>query len=238
MTSWERSARTAPPVTLCFPASCEPRVRRRQRAHCGGRGVGPLHDERPDDIMTVRGYPRLPREAAAEDRVRSPNQGGDAMPPATLIMTTEDARHPSVSTGKELLARLVAFDTTSAKTNIPFIEFVEAYLAGPGIASRRVPTADGLKSGLFASIGPEEGGGLALSGHTDVVPVAGQNWDTDPSQLVERDGKPYGRGTCDMKGYLGCCLAVVPSLKARKLKMPFHLAFSYDEEAFREADKP
>ena len=114
---------------------------------------------------------------------------------------------PSVSTAKELLARLVAFDTTSHKTNIPLIEFVEAYLAGHGIESQRVPTADGLKSSLFATIGPPATGGIALSGHTDVVPVAGQAWDTDPFELVERDGKLYGRGTCDMKGYLACALA-------------------------------
>jgi len=131
---------------------------------------------------------------------------------------------------KELLARLVAFDTTSYKTNIPLIDFVEAYLAEYGIKSHRVPTPDGLKASLFATIGPKDGGGLALSGHTDVVPVAGQAWDTDPFTLVERDGKLYGRGTCDMKGYLACALAMVPDLKARKLKMPFHLAFSYDEE--------
>ena len=137
---------------------------------------------------------------------------------------------PTLGTAKELLARLVAFDTTSAKTNIPLIEFVEAYLAEHGIASRRVPTPDGLKASLFATIGPGDAGGIALSGHTDVVPVAGQSWDTDPFALVERDGKLYGRGTCDMKGYLACCLALVPSLKARKLKAPFHIAFSYDEE--------
>jgi acetylornithine deacetylase len=137
---------------------------------------------------------------------------------------------PSVSTAKELLARLVAFDTTSHKTNIPLIDFVEAYLAGHGIKSHRVPTPDGLKASLFATIGPGDAGGMALSGHTDVVPVAGQTWDTDPFTLVERDGKLYGRGTCDMKGYLACALAMVPHLKARKLKMPFHIAFSYDEE--------
>jgi len=137
---------------------------------------------------------------------------------------------PSVSTAKELLARLVAFDTTSFRTNIPLIEFVEAYLAGQGIDSHRVPTPDGLKASLFATIGPGDAGGMALSGHTDVVPVAGQNWDSDPFTLVERDGKLYGRGTCDMKGYLACALAMVPDLKARKLKVPFHIAFSYDEE--------
>jgi acetylornithine deacetylase len=107
---------------------------------------------------------------------------------------------PSVGTAKELLARLVAFDTTSHKTNIPLIDFVEAYLAEHGVKSHRVPTPDGLKASLFATIGAKNGGGLALSGHTDVVPVAGQTWDTDPFTLVERDGKLYGRGTCDMKG--------------------------------------
>ena len=135
-----------------------------------------------------------------------------------------------LGTTKELLARLVAFDTTSYKTNIPLIEFVERYLAGHGVESRRVPTADGQKSSLFATIGPAGVPGVALSGHTDVVPVAGQPWDTDPFTLLERDGKLYGRGACDMKGYLACALAMVPALKARKLKVPVHLAFSYDEE--------
>jgi len=137
---------------------------------------------------------------------------------------------PSLATAKELLARLVAFDTTSFRTNIPLVEFVEAYLAGHGVASRRVPTADGHKASLFATIGPADRGGIALSGHTDVVPVAGQRWDSDPFTLVERDGRLYGRGTCDMKGYIACCLAIVPGLAARKLKVPFHLALSYDEE--------
>jgi acetylornithine deacetylase len=90
--------------------------------------------------------------------------------------------------------------------------------------------ADGLKSSLFATVGDGDTGGIALSGHTDVVPVASQAWDTNPFELIERDGKLYGRGACDMKGYLACALALVPDLKARKLKVPFHLAFSYDEE--------
>src|SRR5262249_10572511 len=131
---------------------------------------------------------------------------------------------------KQLLARLVAFDTISHKTNIPLIRFVEEYLAGYGIESVRVPTADGQKASLFATIGPAGAGGIALSGHTDVVPVAGQSWDTDPFTLNERDGRLYGRGSCDMKGYLACALAMVPQLKTRRLKVPFHLAFSYDEE--------
>jgi acetylornithine deacetylase len=142
----------------------------------------------------------------------------------------KDEMGASPATAKELLARLVAFDTTSHKTNIPLIRFVEEYLASHGVESRRVPTADGQKSSLFATIGPSDAGGVALSGHTDVVPVTGQSWDTDPFTLTERDGRLYGRGVCDMKGYLACALAMVPRLKARKLKVPFHLAFSYDEE--------
>ncbi len=141
-----------------------------------------------------------------------------------------DAMTAPVSLAKDLLARLVAFDTTSSKTNIPLIEFVEGYLAGHGVESRRVPTADGQKASLFATIGPADAGGLALSGHTDVVPVTSQAWDTDQFTLVERDGKLYGRGSCAMKGYLACVLALVPDFKQRKLKMPVHIAFSYDEE--------
>jgi acetylornithine deacetylase len=137
---------------------------------------------------------------------------------------------PPTAAAKELLARLVAFDTESAKSNIALIRFVEDYLAQHGIASERVPTPDGEKASLFASIGPTDRPGLALSGHTDVVPVAGQSWDSDPFTLTERDGRLYGRGSCDMKGYLACALAMVPQFKARRLNQPIHLAFSYDEE--------
>jgi acetylornithine deacetylase len=137
---------------------------------------------------------------------------------------------PPTAAAKELLARLVAFDTESVKSNIPLIRFVEDYLAQHGIASQRVPTPDGAKASLFATIGPSDMPGLALSGHTDVVPVAGQIWDSDPFTLTERDGKLYGRGSCDMKGYLACALAMVPQFVRRRLKMPIHLAFSYDEE--------
>ncbi|MEZ5774827.1 MAG: acetylornithine deacetylase [Hyphomicrobiaceae bacterium] len=137
---------------------------------------------------------------------------------------------PASAHARELLARLVSFDTTSAKSNIPLIEFVKDFLAEHGIESQLVPTPDGLKASLFATIGPSSTGGIALSGHTDVVPVTGQSWTSDPFKLVERDGKLYGRGACDMKGFLACVLAMVPDLKARKLKTPVHIAFSYDEE--------
>jgi acetylornithine deacetylase len=136
---------------------------------------------------------------------------------------------PPIAAAKDLLARLVAFDTTSHKSNLDLIGFVEDYLRQHGVDSARVPTADGRKASLFATIGPV-GPGIALSGHTDVVPVAGQSWDTDPFTLTERDGRLYGRGACDMKGYLACVLAMVPEFAARKLKTPIHIAFSYDEE--------
>jgi acetylornithine deacetylase len=134
-----------------------------------------------------------------------------------------------VYTAKEMLARLVAFDTTSDKSNLPLIEFVQSYLATHGIDRHLVPSEDGSKASLFATIGPA-GSGIGLSGHTDVVPVAGQSWDTDPFTLVERNGRLYGRGTSDMKGYLACVLAAVPEFIAARLQTPVHIVLSYDEE--------
>ncbi len=130
----------------------------------------------------------------------------------------------------EILRTLVGFDTTSRGSNLALIEWVEAYLAGHGVASRRVPNADGSKANLLASIGPDIAGGVVLSGHTDVVPVDGQAWSSDPWTLTERDGRLYGRGTCDMKGFLALSLATVPALTQARLQKPVHLAFSYDEE--------
>jgi len=130
----------------------------------------------------------------------------------------------------ELLARLVAFDTTSHKPNVALILFVEDYLRQHGVASEIVPNAAGTKASLYATIGPKGVPGVALSGHTDVVPVDGQTWTSDPFVLTERDGKLYGRGTSDMKGFIACALAAVPTFLARPLTVPIHLAFSYDEE--------
>ena len=135
----------------------------------------------------------------------------------------------------ELLAKLVAFDTTSHKTNIPLITFVKDYLASHGVESHLVPTPDGLKASLYASFGADnaaigQAGGVGLSGHTDVVPVTGQTWQSDPFELTRRGDKLYGRGTCDMKGFLACVLAMVPQFRARQLKTPLHILFSYDEE--------
>ena len=135
-----------------------------------------------------------------------------------------------IYTPVELLARLVSFDTTSHKSNLALVAFVEDYLLQHGVVSTRVTAADGEKASLFATIGPAGEGGVALSGHTDVVPVDGQTWDSDPFQLRAADGKLYARGSSDMKGFLACVLAAVPGYNQRTLKTPIHIAFSYDEE--------
>ncbi|MDP3661140.1 acetylornithine deacetylase [Phenylobacterium sp.] len=130
----------------------------------------------------------------------------------------------------DILGRLIAFDTTSRLSNLALIEWVEAYLADLGVASRRVPNAEGTKSNLLATIGPALPGGVVLSGHTDVVPVDGQPWTSDPFALTPRGDRLYGRGTCDMKGFLALALAAAPDILAAQPKRPVHLAFSYDEE--------
>ena len=137
---------------------------------------------------------------------------------------------PQFLSPKEMLEKLVRFDTTSVKTNIPLIEFVEAYLSSHGIVSSRVPSDDGIHSSLHAVIGPEGVPGIGLSGHTDVVPVEGQNWSTDPFTLTQKGSRLFGRGSCDMKGFVACILAHVPEFKKRALKSPIHLLLSYDEE--------
>jgi acetylornithine deacetylase len=129
-----------------------------------------------------------------------------------------------------ILETLVGFDTTSRDSNLALIAWVEAYLDGHGVPHRRVPNAEGTKSNLLATIGPAVEGGAVLSGHTDVVPVDGQPWSSDPFAIVERDGRLYGRGTCDMKGFLALALSAVPDLVAARPRRPVHLAFSYDEE--------
>jgi acetylornithine deacetylase len=127
-----------------------------------------------------------------------------------------------------MIERLVAFDTTSAKSNLQLIDFVDAYLRDLGVPTRR--TGDGGKANLFATIGPEIAGGVVLSGHSDVVPVDGQAWSHDPFDAVERDGRLYGRGTADMKSFIAVALAMVPDFLAAPLARPLHLAISYDEE--------
>lgn len=135
-----------------------------------------------------------------------------------------------LSSAIDLTTRLVAFDTTSHKSNRALIAFVESYLAGHGITSHLVPTEDGEKASLFATVGPEGVAGIGLSGHTDVVPADPAAWTSDPFTVRQENGRLYGRGTADMKGFLACVLAMVPDFKRRKLKVPLHIVFSYDEE--------
>lgn len=130
----------------------------------------------------------------------------------------------------ELLERLVGFDTQSGRSNLELVAFVEDYLAGHGVAARRVLDDTGQKANLYAVIGPEDRPGLVLSGHTDVVPVAGQAWSSDPFTATRRGGRIYGRGTADMKGFVAAMLALVPDLRAMRLEKPVILALSYDEE--------
>ena len=133
-------------------------------------------------------------------------------------------------TSTELLTTLVGFDTTSRDSNLALIDWVESYLADLGIKSDRSWDADRRKANLFATIGPDDKPGIVLSGHTDVVPVDGQDWTSDPFTLTRKDGKLIGRGASDMKGFLGVVLAKTPEFVRRQPKTPIHLAFTYDEE--------
>ena len=130
----------------------------------------------------------------------------------------------------EMLAKLVSFDTVSSKSNLPLIAFVEEYLRGWNVPFVRVPNAAGDKAALFATIGPRDRGGIVLSGHTDVVPVAGQAWTSEPFSLRVEDGRAYGRGAVDMKAFDALALALVPEFLAADLKTPIHIMLSYDEE--------
>jgi acetylornithine deacetylase len=137
----------------------------------------------------------------------------------TLALTTE-----------QVLADLIAFDTTSRESNFPLIVYVEKFLDGFGIPHIRVDYETGKKTNLYATIGPDVAGGIVLSGHTDVVPVDGQNWTTNPFELAHKGDLLYGRGTADMKGFIAAAMAMVPQFLAMKLTKPIHLAFSCDEE--------
>ncbi|WP_300241029.1 acetylornithine deacetylase [Pseudomonas sp.] len=136
----------------------------------------------------------------------------------------------SERSSRELLARLVGFATVSRDSNLELIGFIRDYLAGHGVDSELIYNPQRTKANLFASIGPSDRSGVVLSGHTDVVPVDGQAWSVEPFVLSEREGRLYGRGTADMKGFIASVLAAVPGLVRRELRIPIHLAFSYDEE--------
>lgn len=136
----------------------------------------------------------------------------------------------TVLSSKEMLARLVSFDTTSVKSNLELIHWVQNYLSEYGIASNLIYDQTKNKANLHAVIGPQDKSGVVLSGHTDVVPVEGQAWDSDPFILREHDGLLHARGTCDMKGFIAVALAKVPQMTEKSLGMPIHFALSYDEE--------
>lgn len=130
----------------------------------------------------------------------------------------------------DILARLVAFDTTSSRSNLDLIEYVRGYLADEGVPSLLSFDASGRKANIVASVGPAVPGGIVLSGHTDVVPVDGQAWSSDPFALTAIGDRLYGRGTADMKAFLAVALAMVPEFQGAGLARPLHLCFSYDEE--------
>lgn len=134
-------------------------------------------------------------------------------------------------TVEEILAKLVSFPVLGGKSNMSIITWIKEYVESHGITTTLVPNVEGNKASLHCRIGPAIDGGVILSGHTDVVPVEGQEWTTDPFILTDKgDGKLYGRGSCDMKGFVACCLAALPEMAKADLKKPIYFAFSYDEE--------
>ncbi len=133
-------------------------------------------------------------------------------------------------TARQMLEKLVSFPTEPSRSNLELVEWVRDYLAGHGVESGLDFNEDETKASLFASIGPDVAGGIVLSGHTDVVSVAGQDWETDPWTVVERNGRLHGRGTCDMKGFDAVMLAAVPDMINAGLGKPIQLALTRDEE--------
>ena len=129
-----------------------------------------------------------------------------------------------------IIERLIAFDTTSAKSNLELIGFVQNYLEENGVDSVLVQSEDGLKANLYATIGPKNRGGVMLSGHSDVVPVTGQEWSSNPFRALVKDGRVYARGSADMKSFIAIALTYLPEMLAKDLSIPIHLAISYDEE--------
>ena len=133
-------------------------------------------------------------------------------------------------TPRQILEKLVSFPTVSRVSNLDLVEWLEGYLSGHGIASHRVYNDDNTKAALFAHVGPWVEGAVVLSGHSDVVPVDGQDWTSDPWSVTERDGRLYGRGTCDMKGFDALAIWALVEAQKRGVKRPLQLALSYDEE--------
>ncbi|OSY89433.1 acetylornithine deacetylase [Tenacibaculum holothuriorum] len=133
-------------------------------------------------------------------------------------------------TAKEILAKLVSFDVLSKENNLHLVDWINNYIKQYGVETVYVYNEEKTQASLHCRIGPAVDGGIILSGHTDVVPVKGQPWDTNPFELVEKNGKLFGRGACDMKGYLACFLSVLPQMVEANLSIPIYFAISYDEE--------
>lgn len=162
-----------------------------------------------------------------------PRAAPDAI--GTLCISLTPAGKPSTmslpsAASRAMIEQLIAFDTTSRNSNLELIHFIRDHLAGLGVESELVYDPGGAKANLYATLGPTDRPGIALSGHTDVVPVDGQDWSSDPWRVVERDGRLYGRGTCDMKAFIAICLAFAPRFLERAETLPVHFCFSYDEE--------
>ena len=131
----------------------------------------------------------------------------------------------------DILSKLVSFPVLGGESNISIAEWIENYLTEHGVTFRTLPNPEGTKRSIHCRIGPAVDDGLVLSGHMDVVPTEGQPWTSEPFMLTDKgDGKVYARGSCDMKGFIACCLAMVPEFKAANLSIPIYFAFSYDEE--------
>ena len=136
----------------------------------------------------------------------------------------------TLNSAKSLLGDLIAFPSISSDSNLDIIAYLANRLEAAGAAVSTFPDDTGRKANLFATLGPKIDGGVVLSGHTDVVPVEGQDWSTDPFVMTEKEGRLYGRGTCDMKGFIAAAVAMAPSFAALSLRRPLHFAFTYDEE--------
>ena len=131
---------------------------------------------------------------------------------------------------EDILAKLVSFPVLGGDDNLELIHWIKNYIETFGVSTTLVPNEEKTKASLHCRIGPAVDGGVILSGHTDVVPVKGQVWDSDPFTLTKKEGKLFGRGSADMKGFIACCLASLPTLIKANLKQPIYFAFSYDEE--------
>ena len=161
-------------------------------------------------------------------RMANRGEDCDGWQNAMIVSMIESTQLSAASLG--MIGQLVSFNTTSRESNLALIEWVRAYLHDHGIESRLTFDDAGKKANLFATIGPQIDGGIVLSGHTDVVPVDGQKWDTDPWQIAQFDDRLVGRGVCDMKSFIAVALALVPEMTQRGLQRPLHFALSYDEE--------